>query len=477
MTSESPPTIRLERYSRSHRQLTYTATVGRLAFTTSFWYEDVDLLALERRYGTPFIERLYLHIIAFDLNRLVSFAPDAVDFGPLTGHVDEDFATLWSEITHGIWGQWRYENDLPDYAVPTMVRPARCAEGTSAGPVDLSVGGVPNLVFCGGGKDSLLAMKVMELAGHPFDTLGYSHSIYGRARTQHALIEKLTTFAASGRHHRLSMYDDLMDSPVLDAEPGLLTTTLIAGETPTSLFAALPIALAHGYRSFVLAHEKSADVGNLLWNATGESVNHQWGKSLAAESLLGDYVDANLIRGFSYFSILKPLQDAVIFPSLGAFLDAVPSTHSCNVQKPWCKRCPKCAYVWLNYQAVLPEGVVDPVFGENLFDVPENLIWFRQLLGLADHTPFECVGQVEESRLAFELCRRKGLTGLAMDLYHREVTPKPVWADVEPLFDIADNPDRIPARLRRGVREVLLRLASEAADMARNALARPINDR
>ena len=70
-------TLRLERYSRSHRQLAYVASVGDLSFATSFWWDSVDLLVLEDRFGSRFMERLYLHIIAFDLNKLVSFAPEA----------------------------------------------------------------------------------------------------------------------------------------------------------------------------------------------------------------------------------------------------------------------------------------------------------------------------------------------------------------------------------------------------------------
>jgi hypothetical protein len=34
----------------------------------------------------------------------------------------------------------------------------------------------------------------------------------------------------------------------------------------------------------------SADAGNLLWERTGEQVNHQWGKSLGAELLLNSYI-------------------------------------------------------------------------------------------------------------------------------------------------------------------------------------------
>ena len=68
--------------------------------------------------------------------------------------------------------------------------------------------------------------------------------------------------------------------------------------------------------------------------------------------------------------------------------------------------------------AWLPVELVDEIFdGTNLFDIEENQKTFMQLIGAADRLPFECIGQADESRLAFEMCHRKGLEGKAMDSY------------------------------------------------------------
>ncbi len=172
-----------------------------------------------------------------------------------------------------------------------------------------------------------------------------------------------------------------------------------------------------------LAHERSADTGNLIWEQTGEEINHQWGKSYEAEKLLNSYIQSELIENTSYFSLLKPIYDVLIFNFLTDDIEAVAATHSCNIEKPWCKCCPKCAYVWLNYMAYLPTQVVDHIFQSNLFDEPENQFAFRQMMGLEKHTPFECIGQINEAKLAFELCRRKGLDGLAMRMFTQECKP------------------------------------------------------
>ena len=209
-----------------------------------------------------------------------------------------------------------------------------------------------------------------------------------------------------------------MESPVLALGSQGGSKTLTAAETPSSIFTAIPFALQHGYLYFSLGHERSADTGQVFWEETGEDVNHQWGKSLEAEEMLNNYVQENLVSNLTYFSILKPIYDVMIFNLLRQDLDAVKDTHSCNEAKPWCKKCPKCAYVWLNYMAWLPVELVDEIFeGTNLFDIEENQETFMQLIGAADQLPFECIGQADESRLAFEMCHRKGLKGKAMDSY------------------------------------------------------------
>lgn len=232
------------------------------------------------------------------------------------------------------------------------------------------------------------------------------------------MLDSLLDQGSPRDRRRLWIFDDFLESPVLHLGLDDGPKTLTAAETPSSIFTAIPFALQHGYLYFSLGHERSADTGQVFWEKTGEDVNHQWGKSLEAEELLNNYVQENLVSNLTYFSILKPIYDVMIFNLLRQDLDAVPYTHSCNEAKPWCKKCPKCAYVWLNYMAWLPVELVNEIFeSTNLFDTEENQETFMQLIGAADQLPFECIGQANESRLAFEICHRKGLKGKAMDRY------------------------------------------------------------
>ncbi len=408
--------IQFENIYRSASHLSFTFLFDDHRFETAYWYEGIDFYDLENNHGKAFMENIYFHIVAFEFNKLLSLAPDEIDFGKYNSLVTPAFIGLWRTIAHKVWAQWRYENDLPKYEIPNF--PEQHFPASAIQPVHLKKGKIENLVFCGGGKDSLVAMQLMEQQDIPYSVFTYSHSIYGTAEKQHDLIGKLIDQCNPEKTHRQWVYDSFVDSPILKLNKKINVKTITAAETPSSIFAVLPIVLTCGYSNILLGHERSANKGNLIWEKTGEEINHQWGKSFEAEVLLNNYIQQNLISNFSYFSLLQPIYDVVIFNLLKKNLSAVPFTHSCNIEKPWCKKCAKCAYVWLNYMAYLPTDMVNEIFGgTNLFDLPENEIWFKQMLGMTDHTPFECIGQVGEVRLAFEICKRKGLGGKMMDYF------------------------------------------------------------
>ena len=131
-----------------------------------------------------------------------------------------------------------------------------------------------------------------------------------------------------------------------------------------------------------------------------------------------------LVEEIHYYSILQPIHDVLIFSLLRQEVQAVTATHSCNVQPPWCKRCPKCCYVWLSFQAYLLQEAIDKMFdGVNMINMEENQRYFKQMLGLGTQKPFECVGEIEETQLTFELCYQKGIRGKAMELFVNAICP------------------------------------------------------
>lgn len=456
------PTLSLLDVRATGPQIVVTWSVERYVFTTTYWY-DFDLHELDAVLDGEQFERLLFHIALFEINKGASLRPELLDLGRWTPLLTPELAELWQTVLYNVWGQWRWEHNDPWYRGPALPPiSASAAASAPASPSARTVDPGAALVFCGGGKDSLVALDLLERSGVPYSCFVYSSSIYGRAAEQHRLVGDLLRKATPQRVHRQWIYDDFADTPILDVWDATPVRSLTAAETPSSLFASLPVVLRHGYQNVVLAHERSANTGNVVWDVTGEDVNHQWGKSLAAEMLLDAYVRDHLVADFSYFSILQPVHDPVIFSMLRRRLDAVPFTHSCNVRKPWCRRCPKCAYVWVNYKAWLPWSTVDPLFdGENLLDAAENQIHFEQMLGLHDHTPFECIGQVAETRVAFAMARARGLTGRAMDTFSSRV-PEQDWLAVAKPFLAVSGDHRIPASLTAAVVDLMRDAAADA---------------
>jgi hypothetical protein len=262
--------------------------------------------------------------------------------------------------------------------------------------------------------------------------------------------------------------DDLLDAPVARLRPGLGVKYILAAETPASVFATLPLALARGYRGLVVAHEASANASNLEWN--GEPVNHQWGKGWDAEQLLDGYVRRALVANLRYFSVLQPVHDEVIFELLARDPELAALTHSCNLKKPWCGACAKCAYVWLQFAAHLPEPIVAATFGDDLGERPANERWFREMLGLTDHTPFECVGSAPEARLALTLARARGFIGDRLAAYAKAIGPVDVAAVAAPLIRVGTThgmPEHVAARVMPQLREAAASASERIAQLSR----------
>lgn len=443
----------------SRHQLVMRFALDDLVFATTCWYPDIDLLDLDRRFGREFMERVHVHTALFEVNKIASLRPGALDLGPYAKHHTEALEGLWRTVFHNVWAQWRYENDLPDAEPPPWTsRPS----AASASPCRLDTNAHEYLLFCGGGKDSLVSMKLLERGDVPFASLAYSSSVYGVASPQLQRIDRLLDQGVARRRHRTIVLDDFFDAPVLALYgESLGVRSVTAAETPSSIFGAMPILLARGYASAVLGNEASANTGNLVWEKTGEAVNHQWGKSLAAERLLDDYIRAELCADTGVFSVLMPLHDVVIFSLLRNDPGALPFAHSCNVSKPWCRRCAKCAYVWLGYRAHLPDALVTAIFPEDLLEVPENFAHFHDMMGLGAHTPFECIGQVEESRLALLLCRARGLLGPAGHALAARLPPLDVRAVLERLLAVNVERSRLPARVAAALTSPMRAAADE----------------
>ena len=400
------------------------------------------------------MERVYFHIAAFSLLKLTSLKPTVIHINEkLARHYTIQFQDLWETCFHHVLGQWRYENEMANWKGP----PFACTPSTSAVPFPAKIKSpqvfngdkpVKSIAYCGGGKDGLLSMKLLESVNVPFSSFSYSISQYGSARAQYERAQVVLHRCKTAGRHFVTITDTFLDIPHDDVNVQWLKKCNIKSRCDaalTELFSILPVMLQYGYQYAVIGNEHSANTGNFEWAAEGgKPVNHQWGKSYEAERVFTRYINEVLIN-IHYYSILQPIHDVLVFTLLRQHLDCVPYLHSCNILPPWCKRCPKCCYVWLCFQAYMPQHVIDPMFNnENLFDMQENHLIFTQMLGLGEQKPFECIGEFSEVQLAFEMCRRKGFQGHAMETFVREFGTALDVAPIVKAYTIVHEEHSIP---------------------------------
>jgi hypothetical protein len=81
-----------------------------------------------------------------------------------------------------------------------------------------------------------------------------------------------------------------------------------------------------------------------------------------------------------------------------------------NTELKWCGNCPKCANSYLLFAPFLPAGELKSIFnGQDLFAKASLELIFKGLLGIDNvPKPFECVGEIDELRLAYHRCQLKG---------------------------------------------------------------------
>jgi hypothetical protein len=69
--------------------------------------------------------------------------------------------------------------------------------------------------------------------------------------------------------------------------------------------------------------------------------------------------------------------------------------------------CPKCRFVFLSLAPFLEKDKLMNIFKINLLNDPNQLHGYLSLVGINSPKPFECVGEVQESIVAFYLLSQK----------------------------------------------------------------------
>ncbi len=345
--------------------------------------------------------------------------------------------------------EMRYRNGL-DVKKPFHVTASPFAPGYAPAPL-ADGAGEHALLLNGGGKDSAVAGEILQAISLPFTWLTVQSPL---APAMRGVIEASGNPRALHIEHR-------------PADPALVSRFLYKDVLAPRLgFIALIPAYVYGMRYVVTANEHSANFGNLV--VDGVAINHQAGKSLAAETAFADYVERYLVPGLRYFSVLAPLYELQIARLFAGRPQYFAQFLSCNVgfrDNRWCGECPKCAWVYLILAAFLEAEALDAIFGADLFASDKIRYWLRRLI--RERKPFECVGTKDEAKLALALAlARHGRPQGIADEGWAELRELSADADVPALaaeiLERWDRPHGMPEEIAARVMEHFERESTDA---------------
>lgn len=359
--------------------------------------------------------------------------------GGLTPAEGRFFTTVY---TQGL-GQFFIENNLKPHDIVHF-------------PIDqtkknapLAYNGRGDLVSLGGGKDSLVSIDLLQQSGQDMATwnLG-NYSFFAPLRAR-----------INQRHYAVERIFDHSIQKLPDAYNGHVPISAIWA------FCGIVVALLTGRRALIVSNENSANEPTIQ-NYQGIAINHQYSKSLEFEEQFQTYLQTSISPDLNYFSLLRPLSElriAQLFVARQLMSKYQDSFSSCNrnfrlkntanQRVSWCGACPKCAFTFLIFAPFVKRQELINLFGKNLFEDLSLRATFDQILGRADQKPFECVGEIDEARLALWMAYQTGNW--------------PELADYQPTAIAYDyralHPHRMPAAY-----EQLLRAYLKQADQPKN---------
>lgn len=312
------------------------------------------------------------------------------------GYLDDAQIAWWHDLLINGMGEYFFQNQI-DFTAPDFVTIKVAPSVQEVSPILFETELDPQriLVPIGGGKDSVVTVETLS---KQIDSLG---------------VFTLNTTLATDDTITIAKPDEVVrarrtvDRKLIELnQQGYLN-----GHTPFSsvlAFITVTCAAFFGYRYIALSNERSSNEGNQIFH--DHVVNHQYSKTYFFEAAFRHYVANYLATTIDYFSYMRPLyelQIAAIFAQQEPYHSIF---RSCNVgQKTnsWCHNCPKCLFVYtILYPFMTPEQL-GHVFHHDLFGREDLLPLARELAGLADQKPFECVGTHEESLVAFYLAAEK----------------------------------------------------------------------
>lgn len=299
----------------------------------------------------------------------------------LCGTLNDDQISWWKKLYFNGLGEFFYLNGI-DADISTFM------DIESSGDDVTKADNVHNsnkvLVPIGGGKDSVVTMEILK--NSDFDVLPMI------VNPREASIRTIETagFTIGG----CAIVNRSLDMRLLELnEQGFLN-----GHTPFSaLLAMVNVLLASlcGIKYIALSNESSANESTV----PDTNINHQYSKSYEFEDDFNYYLSKYITDDILYFSFLRPLNELQIAKLFAGFSQHFEGFRSCNVgskKDVWCGKCPKCLFTYIILSPFIEKDELLKIFGGNLLDDSELENIYKELSGVADVKPFECVGTSAE---------------------------------------------------------------------------------
>lgn len=294
-----------------------------------------------------------------------------------------------------------YQEGLSQFAFENHLKRADLAHFKAEKPTQNSTTSTistPGKTLClvSGGKDSLLSFEKLKKAGTPLEIAYISAN-----GAYPAILDELGTPIIIKRQ---------IDRENLEKAGGLnghVPVTLI--NEAIALIQAVLIGASH--IEFGIGKEglePHAWIDDL-------PVNHQWSKTVEAQTLIKNYIKTYVAKNITVGSCLENLTELEIAKEFAreCWDKYAGKFSSCNVANykqaennshlKWCGKCAKCANSYLLFCPFVPYEKQLAIFGHDLFKDPELKEIFKGLLGIDGvMKPFECIASIDELRWAYE---------------------------------------------------------------------------
>lgn len=337
------------------------------------------------------------------------------------GNLTKDEETFFKKIYYNGLGEFRYTNNI-EISYKDFCQFKFTGQKNNVHDDEFKSSG--NIVTIGGGKDSVVAINLVKNMDNKAFVLN-PKSVQIKCAKKAGL-------------EIVSMYRTLDSNMIELNKEGYLN-----GHTPFSaLLSFLTYLMAYltNRKYIVLSNESSANESNVR----GTNINHQYSKSLEYENDFIKYTSNHFNLDIHYFSLLRPLYEIQIAQSFSKYKEYHNIFKSCNKGSKsnpwvWCCNCSKCLFVYTMLSAFLSDDELINIFGENLFEKKDLLETFRDLIGVTDNKPFDCVGTYEEVNFAIQKrIKNGGNLPYLLDYYNKNINIK-VREDLLSHYDENNN--------------------------------------